>query len=261
MSVDQLIVSPKRRLKMPWGIPFIGLLIALYLTFYNVGSKNLIKISFELGQGIRPGFSKLQLNGIDVGRVKSAYLSPDLTHVIIVIEVPSWTLDLITEGTIFWRDKKSSGVLDIAMMAPSFRGRARREFIGREDPPILTQPTPGRVFLLQARRIGHLGVKSPIIFRDILVGQVLGWDIAPRAEYVTIHAFVKAPYDAYVNKESQFWVSEAVLYDGSPPGRVEVSRSPSIAYDYDDDSASSAELDEDHIFNLYDKEPVRQNTK
>ena len=34
---------------------------------------------------------------------------------------------------------------------------------------------------------------------------MLGWDIADMADYVTIHAFVRAPYDSYVHDDTRFW--------------------------------------------------------
>ena len=37
------------------------------------------------------------------------------------------------------------------------------------------------------------------------MGEVLGWDIGDMAESVTIHAFVRAPFDQYVHEESHFW--------------------------------------------------------
>lgn len=58
---------------------------------------------------------------------------------------------------------------------------------------------------MKSKRIGSVSVGSPIFYRDLNVGAVLGWDIADMAEYVTIHAFVRAPYDTYVNDETRFW--------------------------------------------------------
>ena len=49
-----------------------------------------------------------------------------------------------------------------------------------------------------------------MFFRDLSVGEVLGWDIADMAEYVTIHAFVRAPYDSYVHDETRFWNASGV---------------------------------------------------
>jgi paraquat-inducible protein B len=61
------------------------------------------------------------------------------------------------------------------------------------------------VFFLKAKELGPISLGSPIYFRDQSVGEVLGWDVADMAEYVTIHAFVRAPYDSYVNDETRFW--------------------------------------------------------
>ena len=44
-----------------------------------------------------------------------------------------------------------------------------------------------------------------MFFRDLNVGEVLGWDIADMAESVTIHAFVHAPFDTYVHDQTRFW--------------------------------------------------------
>src|SRR5208282_1736044 len=84
-------------------------------------------------------------------------------------------------------------------------GEPEHKFVGREDPPILTEHVPGHIFLLKAKRLGSISLGSPIFYRDLSVGEVLGWDIADMARYVTIHAFVRAPYDGYVNDETRFW--------------------------------------------------------
>ena len=58
----------------------------------------------------------------------------------------------------------------------------------------------GRTFLLKANRIGSVSLGSPVFFRDLSVGEVLGWDIGDMAASVTIHAFVRAPFDNYVQR-------------------------------------------------------------
>jgi paraquat-inducible protein B len=93
----------------------------------------------------------------------------------------------------------------IGMMPGGEGGKSQHAFKGVEDPPILTEHIAGHAFLLKAKRLGSIQLGSPIFFRDQNVGEVLGWDIADMAEYVTIHAFVRAPYDGYVNDETRFW--------------------------------------------------------
>ena len=44
-----------------------------------------------------------------------------------------------------------------------------------------------------------------MLFRDLTVGEVLGWDVGEMAKDVTIHAFVRAPYDRYVHEKTVFW--------------------------------------------------------
>src|SRR5207245_3376111 len=98
----------------------------------------------------------------------------------------------------------------IGRLPAATAGKNQREFVGREDPPVLGAHVPGRTFLLTSKRIGAVSVGSPIFFRDLGVGEVLGWDIADMAEYVTIHAFVRAPYDSYVHDQTRFWNASGV---------------------------------------------------
>jgi paraquat-inducible protein B len=93
----------------------------------------------------------------------------------------------------------------IGMLPGAQPGNTQYAFTGREDPPILTEHVPGHVFLLKATRLGSISLGSPIFYRDLSVGEVLGWDIADMARHVTIHAFVRAPYDGYVHDNTRFW--------------------------------------------------------
>ena len=70
---------------------------------------------------------------------------------------------------------------------------------------MLQSDEPGHTFLLSAPRIGNINLGSPVYYRDLTVGEVLGWDIADMADSVTIHAFVRAPFDAMCMTSSRFW--------------------------------------------------------
>jgi paraquat-inducible protein B len=91
------------------------------------------------------------------------------------------------------------------MLPSRVAGKPRRDFIGHEDPPVLEANVPGKIFDLKAGKLGSVSVGSPIFFRDLDVGTVLGWDIGGMVDSVTIHAFVRAPYDSYVYDGSRFW--------------------------------------------------------
>src|SRR5438270_89257 len=55
-----------------------------------------------------------------------------------------------------------------------------------------------------------LSKEGPTIKITFDGGEGLGWDIAAMAEYVTIHAFVRAPYDSYVHDQTRFWNASGV---------------------------------------------------
>ncbi|HEX3412062.1 MAG TPA: MlaD family protein, partial [Stellaceae bacterium] len=134
---------------------------------------------------------------------------------------------------------------------------SKTKFVGLEDPPVLGAHVPGRTFFLKSKRIGAVSVGSPIFFRDLSVGEVLGWDIADMAEYVTIHAFVRAPYDSYVNDETRFWNASGVSVKLSGTG-VDVQMESlkalllgGVAFETPAAEAHAAETSENHVFPLF----------
>jgi paraquat-inducible protein B len=149
--------------------------------------------------------------------VKNLELSPNHTHVVVTIGTTKQAESLLTEQTLFWvvKPRLFAGNLSglstlisgsyIAMLPPPTGDKSRREFIGRENPPVLEANVPGHTFLLRANRLGSISLGSPVFFRHLNVGEVLGWDIADMAETVTIHAFVRAPFDTYVHDQTRFW--------------------------------------------------------
>ena len=71
---------------------------------------------------------------------------------------------------------------------------------------------------MKSKRIGSISVGSPIFFRDLAVGEVLGWDIADMAESVMIYAFIRAPYDFYVVEQTRCWNASGISLGLGPQG-------------------------------------------
>jgi len=207
-----------RRVSIIWIVPAVAVAIGAWLAWDTLSKEGpTIKVSFDSGEGLQAGQSQLKYKDIVFGTVKSLELAPDRAHVIATIATTHEAKPLLTEGTLFWVVKPRffagniSGIETllsgsyVGMLPAANPGKSQHEFAGREDPPVLGTYVPGRTFLLKSKRIGSVSVGSPIFFRDLNVGEVLGWDIADMAEYVTIHAFVRAPYDGYVHDQTRFW--------------------------------------------------------
>ena len=104
------------------------------------------------------------------------------------------------------------------------------------------------------------------MFRDLEVGEVLGWDVGEMARNVTIHAFVRAPFDRYVHDNSRFWNASGATVQLGASGlqlKVESLRAVimgGVAFETPDDSKASVESDSDHAFTLYETQDAADSS-
>jgi paraquat-inducible protein B len=268
--VPQATTHRSRRLSIIWIVPLVAVAIGAWLAWDTLSKEGpTINVTFDSGEGLQAGQSQLKYKDIVFGTVKRLTLTPDKTHVAVTIATTHEAKPLLTEGAQFWVVKPRffagniSGIETllsgsyVGMLPAEKGGKAQHEFVGREDPPVLATYVPGRTFLLKSKKIGSVSVGSPIFYRDLNVGEVLGWDIADMAEYVTIHAFVRAPYDKYVNDETRFWNASGISIKLSGAG-VDVQMESlkalllgGVAFETPDAAVHMAETSENHIFPLF----------
>ena len=212
-----------RRVSVIWVIPIVAVAIGVWLAWDTLSKEGpTITISFESGEGLQAGQSQLKYKEIVLGTVQSLALTPDQSRVLVTIATTRQAEPLLTHDTIFWVVKPRlfagnvtgletlfSGVY-IGMLPGQLGGKSARQFVGREEPPVLEAKVPGRTFLLRASRLGSISLGSPVFFHDLDVGQVLSWDLTDMADTVTIHAFVRAPFDSYVHDETRFWNASGI---------------------------------------------------
>jgi paraquat-inducible protein B len=55
-----------------------------------------------------------------------------------------------------------------------------------------------------------VGIGSPLYYRRLNVGQVIGYDLAEDGRSVTIKVFVNTPYDKYVTEATRFWQASGI---------------------------------------------------
>ena len=269
-TVPHATTHRSRRVSIIWIVPLVAVAIGAWLAWDTLSKEGpTIKVTFDSGEGLQAGQSQLKYKDIVFGTVKSLTLTPDKTHVVVTIATTHEAKPLLTEGTQFWVVKPRffagniSGIETllsgsyVGMLPVEKGGKSQHEFAGREDPPVLATYVPGRTFLLKSKRIGSVSVGSPIYFRDLNVGEVLGWDIADMAEYVTIHAFVRAPYDSYVNDETRFWNASGISVKLAGAG-VEVQMESlkalllgGVAFETPAADVHMAETSEKHVFPLF----------
>lgn len=266
-------VDRRRRLSLIWAIPIVSALIGGWLawrTFLERGP--LITITFESASGLTAGQSHVRHKDVDMGLVEKIAISKDLQRVMVTVRMNHEAEPLLTDKAQFWivKPRFFAGALSgletlvsgsyIELQPSAAGGEPETHFTGLETPPVLTSDVPGHTFLLTASRLGNISLGSPVYFRDLDVGEVLGWDLGNMAETVTVHTFVRAPYDKYVYDNSRFWNDSGAKVSLGPNGlqlQVDSLRAVllgGIAFDTPNQGRGFAEAKENHVFPLYESE-------
>ena len=261
-----------------WAIPIVSILIASWLVWDTLSKRGpLITVTFQAAEGLQAGQSRVRHRDVDVGLVEGVALSPDLGHVVTTIRMNRDAAPLLAEGTRFWvvKPRLFAGNLSglgtllsgsyIGIAPSGADGKRQTRFTGLEDPPLLGAREHGRTFLLQADRLGSVSLGSPVFYRDLPVGEVLGWDLGKMAETVTIHAFVRAPFDQYVRDGSRFWNASGVSLKLGADGvqlQLESLRAllmGGIAFDTPTSTRALEASAADHAFPLHPNQEAANN--
>jgi paraquat-inducible protein B len=266
-------IDRKSRLSLIWAIPAVTILVGGWLAWSTISERGpLITITFETAEGLAANQSHVRHKDVDMGVVQRVSLTPDKKRVQVTVRMNSESAPLLTERAEFWvvRPRFFAGSISglqtlfsgsyIDLLPASEGGEQKRDFVGLENPPVLLSDVPGRTFLLKANRIGSLNLGSPIMFRDLEVGEVLGWDIGEMARDITVHAFVREPFNKYVRDNSRFWNASGAKIQLGATGlqlQVESLRAivlGAIAFETPDDPKVIDESEASHTFTLFPNE-------
>ncbi|WP_407919425.1 PqiB family protein [Chitinasiproducens palmae] len=218
------MVAPRGRWlpSLVWLIPLIAAVIGLSLVARAIFEQGpTVTITFKTAEGIEPGKTKVKYKDVDIGEVKSVTLSEDHSLIVATVELTKDASNIAVEGTRFWVVKPriaASGVSGLGtLLSGSYIGvdagrseETRRAFRGLETPPAVTRDQKGHQYLLFADSLNSLDIGSPVYYRRIQVGQVVGYALAADGKSVQLRVFVNAPYDKYVGGNTRFWNASGV---------------------------------------------------
>ncbi|UTH73217.1 intermembrane transport protein PqiB [Chromobacterium sp. IIBBL 290-4] len=223
-NLPQAVPVRRRRWapSLVWLIPMVAALIGGWLAVHAVLSKGpVITIAFQSAEGIEAGKTRIKYKDVEIGDVTGVALSEDRKSIIATAELRKQAADYLVEDSRFWvvRPRVSGGgVTGLGtVLSGSYIGMdvgksetRRSEFIGLETPPIINADLPGQTFYLRADNLGSLNTGSPVYFRRVPVGQVVGYELDAKGGYVKVGIFINAPYDHFVSANSRFWHASGV---------------------------------------------------
>nr|WP_248293177.1 MlaD family protein [Achromobacter sp. Bel] len=219
----------RRRLSWIWLVPIVAALGGLLLVvqvWLNAGPTAIIH--FQTAEGLEAGKTQVRYKELAVGLVERLALNPDRSGVDVTVRLEKDAIGLLQEGTVFWvvRPRLTlSGVSGLStLLSGSYIGldpsghrgkdaprpKSQYEFTGLEVPPEVSQDRAGKRFTLHAQDLGSLDIGSPVYYRRIAVGQVVGYRLSKGGQGVDVQVFVDAPNDAYVNAGTRFWNASGV---------------------------------------------------
>ncbi len=223
-EVPSAEVSGIRGISLVWIIPIVAALIGGWLAYKTLSERGpLVTIAFKKAEGVQAGETKVKYKDVVIGEVVSVDLSPDLTDVLVSARLDKGTAPYLTTRTRFWVERPRvtlQGITGLGTLVtgvyialdPSEAGDPTSSFDGLEQPPIVTHREEGRLFKLRAETLESLSVGSPVTLRQIRVGQVVGYELNPDHDGVTLHIFIRSPHDRQVKPNTRFWTTSGVEF-------------------------------------------------
>ncbi len=262
-----------RRFSFVWVIPIIAAVIAIYLGYRTIMEQGpLITITFDTAQGLAVGQTQIKYKAVTLGTVESIDLSPDNNTVVVRVRMNSLGTRFLTSHARFWVVRPRLSVTNLSgldtLVSGAFigidpgaaGGRYETHFKGLEEPPGVRSDVPGSTYVLRADGVGSLSTGSPVFYRDVVVGEVLGYDLGDGIGPVTINIFVRAPYNKLVRPESHFWNSSGLTLGFQNGGfHVEVQSleallAGGVTFDLPSDAINAAPSPNNATFPLYNSE-------
>jgi paraquat-inducible protein B len=256
-----------------WILPIVAAIIGAYLAFTTLSQRGPeIVINFKSADGLTAGQTKVRHKAVDLGTVTSIRLAQDMSHVIVHVRMNSEANAYLTDKARFWvvRPRLSASNISgletlisggyIEMDPGGAGGKKQSEFTGLEDPPGVRSDEPGTTFVLKTPRIGSLGSGSPVFYRDIPVGEVLGYHLPEGNGLITVNVFVRAPYDAWVRTATRFWNASGInIAFGGSGLHVELESiqavlSGGVAFNTPEDARDAPSAKQDASFELFPSE-------
>jgi len=228
--IPEVEIKERNRISIVWLIPLVAGAVAIWLAYTTISEEGpSIHITFKTAEGLEAGKTKVKYKDVEIGQVENLEISDDLSHIQVTANLKKGVEPHLNGDTRFWVVRPrfgAGGVTGLGTlvsgayieMDPGKGNDDAREFVGLEVPPEVRSDVPGRKYLLEADQLGSLGPGSPIYFRGLEVGEVMGFELAADNQGVLIPIFVRAPHDRLVQDRSRFWNASGVDISVSADG-------------------------------------------
>ncbi|MCC5888374.1 MAG: MCE family protein [Gammaproteobacteria bacterium] len=199
-----------------WLIPILTLIIGGWLIFRTLADQGpVVTIEFRTAAGIEAGRTRVKYKSVDVGVVERVQFAEDFSNVLVRVRFDPGMDNLLRRNSRFWVVRpefslRGASGLETLISGAYIQidpgpGSPQRHFVGLEQQPLITADEPGRTVTLVTETLGGIDAGSPIYYRGILAGEVLGRQLASDRRSIFISAFIRDPFDQLVRGNTRFW--------------------------------------------------------
>lgn len=220
-----------------WLVPLLAAIIGAWLLAQNLRSKGPeITLFIDNAEGIELNTTAIRILNVDVGRVTQIRLRPDQKGVQLTARLHKDMEDLLREDTQFWIVKPridQNGITGLGTLvsgsyiafSPGKSTVEANEFTVADLPPVTAIGQSGIRIHLSGKNSKMVGVGSPVLYENHLVGTVESAKFNPETRLVEYAIFIQSPNESLITSASQFWLDSGVQINTDGTG-IHVSAPP-----------------------------------
>nr|WP_163503348.1 intermembrane transport protein PqiB [Halomonas socia] len=210
------------RLSPIWIVPFIAVLIGLWLAYDNYLQRGTqITLVMENAEGIEAGSTLIKTRNVEIGRVERVGLSDDLRSTEITARISPDAERMLVDDTRFWVVKPRIGREGISglgtvlsgayiQLQPGSSDAPRREFEVLDQPPVASQDAEGIRINLVSQLGNSLRLGDPVTYQGYTVGRVEATEFDASNRQMRQRLFIESPYDVLVTESTRFWSASGI---------------------------------------------------
>jgi paraquat-inducible protein B len=275
----EAVVERRRRISLVWLVPLIAAAIGVWLVIVGIREKGpQVTVSFETADGLEAGKTKVKYRDVDIGQLNHLSISDDRRSVVATIDFDKSATPYITDTSKFWVVRPrldATGISGLGTLIsgayieiePGAPGKKASHFTALEDPPVVATDAPGRRYVLRSDSAESVDARTPIYFRGIRIGQVLGYELSQDRSTVDFYIFIKQPYDELISDGGHFWRTSGIEVNAGSEGfNLRIGSLASlmaggIEFDPSPQLASEEVAEENHPFTLFaSKQAIGEST-
>ena len=257
--------------RLVWVFPVLAVAFAGWLVYRNWREHGpTIRIEFADASGVQDAKTTLRSRGAKVGQVLKVHIGEDGQKIIVEAQLIRSAAGLAREGAVFWIVRPRISLEDVQGLntivsgeyieVKGGTGEPRTEFAGVEDPAVAYMQTRGLEVVLLAPYQGSVARHSPISYRGVKVGEVIGAALSEDSRTVAIRAWIAPRYVPLVGPDTKFWNAGGVDIDvGLLGANISLASLKSLvtgALEFATPHPPTAPVPAGMVFRLYEKPQV-----